>query len=168
MTSESFKNTYLPFHQKMYRIALRLLNNADDAQDAVQDAFLKLWNKRNELHEVANNEAFAVTILRNICLDFLKKEKMDFVDNYVEISAENSLFAEIEMRDNVHKISELIEKLPEPQRQIILFRHWDGFSDEEIVLATGLTEGNIRVLLSRARKTVRENFLKMEMSGFKK
>jgi RNA polymerase sigma-70 factor (ECF subfamily) len=143
----------------MYKIAFRLLENADDAQDAVQDTFVKLWNKRNELSEVTNNEAFAVTVLRNVCLDFLKKEKVVFTNYDENIAYEQSFSHKMEMHENVQKVREIIRQLPENQRKVMILRHWDGLTDEKITQATGLSATNIRVLLSRARKTVKEKFI---------
>lgn len=64
MDSECFKQQYLPWHEKLYRIAFRLLGNAYDAEDMVQEAYLKLWNKRDELAEIKNPESYSVVIIR--------------------------------------------------------------------------------------------------------
>jgi RNA polymerase sigma-70 factor (ECF subfamily) len=156
MDSESFKNTFLPYHKKMYKIAFRLLGNAYDAQDAVQDAFVKLWNKRNDLSKVSNTDAFAVIVLRNICLDFLKKGKIVFTNYDEEIADTQSFAYEIELHEKVQEVRKIVQQLPENQRQVMIMRHWNELTDEKIAQATGLSAANIRVLLSRARKTIRE------------
>jgi RNA polymerase sigma-70 factor (ECF subfamily) len=69
MDAESFKKQYLPHHQKLYRIAYKLLGNQCDAEDMIQEAYLKLWNKREELAEIRNPESFSVILLKNICFD---------------------------------------------------------------------------------------------------
>lgn len=163
MDAETFKKEFLPYHQKLYRIAFRIVHDAASAEDMVQDAFVKLWNKRDEMSKVENTEAFAIIILRNTCLDYLRKTKNEYNIEYdKEIPEEVSLSKEIERRDEVQNIKGLINKLPDQQRQVMMMKHWDGYSDEEIEQMTGLSSGNIRVILSRARKTIREQFLKIE------
>lgn len=163
MDTDTFKKVFLPYHQKLYRIAYRIVQDVANAEDIVQDTFIKLWNKRNDMDDVENTEAFAITILRNTCLDHLRKTKNDYLTNYdTEIPETISLSKQLEVRDEANHVKRLINMLPDPQRQIMVMKHWDGYSDEEIEQVTGLTSGNIRVILSRARKTIREQFLKIE------
>ena len=71
MDVDVFKQRFLPFHPKLYRIAYALLDNKADAEDILQDAYCKLWNKRDELGDIQNPEAFSITLVKNLCLDFL-------------------------------------------------------------------------------------------------
>lgn len=61
MDTAEFKQQFLPYHRKLYRVAFRLTGNPQDAEDMVQEAYLKLWNKRDELADVLNTEAYCVT-----------------------------------------------------------------------------------------------------------
>lgn len=70
MDAESFKRMFLPCHAKLYGVACRLLDNAEDAEDLIQEAYLKLWSKREELTLISNPEAFAVTLVKNMCLTY--------------------------------------------------------------------------------------------------
>ena len=163
MDAETFKKVFLPYHQKLYRIAYRIVQDVANAEDIVQETFIKLWNKRDDLENVENPEAFSIIILRNTCLDHLRKTKHEFQTSYdVDIPEKESLSHQIELQDNAKQIKKLIHKLPDQQRQVMMMKHWDGYSDEEIEQITGLSAGNIRVILSRARKMIREQFLKME------
>ena len=65
MDTESFKREFLPYHRKLYCVAYRLLENAADAEDLVQEAYLKLWDKREGLSVISNPEAFSVTLVKN-------------------------------------------------------------------------------------------------------
>jgi RNA polymerase sigma-70 factor (ECF subfamily) len=163
MDAETFKKVFLPHHQKLYRIAYRLTQNVAESEDIVQEAFIKIWNKRNELKEIENAEAFSVVILRNICVDYLRKTKYEQQIPYdTEVAEDESLTHRIELQDEVAQVKNLINKLPKQQRMIMMMKHWEEYSDEEIEQITGINSGNIRVILSRARKTVREQFFKME------
>jgi RNA polymerase sigma-70 factor (ECF subfamily) len=162
MDAETFKKVFIPYHQKLYRIAYRIVQDAANAEDIVQDTFIKLWNKRDEMENVDNTEAFAIIILRNTSLDHLRKTKNDrYTDYDTDIPETASLSKQIELLDEAEKIKYLINKLPDQQRQVIMMKHWDECSDEEIEQATGLSAGNIRVILSRARKTIREQYIKI-------
>lgn len=161
MDAECFKQQYLPCHEKLYRIAFRLLGNACDAEDMVQEAYLKLWNKRDELAEVKNPESYSVVILKNLCFDFLRSAKDNIDDRAPEdlnIASETSVATEIEIKDEFNRIKEVIFHLPRQQRQVMILRHVNDCSMEEIEKVTGLNAINIRVLLSRARKKIREQF----------
>lgn len=159
MDAETFKKVFLPYHQKLYRIAYRIVQNTTNAEDIVQESFIKLWNKRDELENIDNTEAFAIIILRNTCLDYLRKTKNDYHTSYdADIPETVSLSTQIEIQDDAKYVKSLINKLPEQQRQVMMLKHWDGYTDEEIESMTGISPGNIRVILSRARKTIREQY----------
>lgn len=164
MDAETFKDMFLPYHQKLYRAAYRIVQDVANAEDIVQDVYIKLWNKRSELGNIDNTEVFSMIILRNTCLDFLRKSKKNYQTTYdIDIPEKESLTYQIELKDNTNQVRRIINKLPEQQRQVVMMKHWDGYSDEEIELATGLSPGNIRVLLSRARKTIRERFVNIDL-----
>lgn len=161
MTAAAFKEKYMPYHQKMHRIACRLLEDSSDAEDIVQEAYIKLWNKRDELNHVENTESYCVVLLRNLCLDFLKtknRHRMQSAED-VTIREEKALIVDIENTDEISYIKTIIDQLPEQQRQIVKLRHFDEYSNEEIEEIMGLTSVNTRVLLSRARKKIKELYL---------
>jgi len=158
MNAEEFKRLYYPFHPKLYRIAFVLLNNADDAADILQDTYYKLWDKRTELINVIQPEAFCVRLVKNLCLDFLRaprnrtdNESVESVNVMTGTTPEN----ELESKEKIHQIEALIEQLPEKQRIVIQMRGCGDCSFDEIEAATGESAANVRVLLSRARKTLK-------------
>ncbi|MCL2597791.1 MAG: RNA polymerase sigma factor [Paludibacter sp.] len=163
MDAATFKREFLPISKKLYVVAFRLLENHQDTEDAVQETFTKLWAKRKELSQVSNSEAFAVVTLRNLCLDFLRAKKMEFTDIDDNLPDVENFISEMGKHDKILIIRKLIANLPDMQRKIIKLKIWDNLSDTEIAQATGIGTGNIRVLLWRARKTLKDKFLKIEM-----
>jgi len=166
MTAEEFKRIYYPFHHKLYRIAFALLNNADDSEDILQDTYYKLWSKRDELKNILQPEAFCIKLVKNLCFDFLKaprnrpeNESLEFVNIPTETTPDN----ELESKEKIKQIEALIEQLPEKQRIVIQMRGCGDCSLEEIEEVTGESAANVRVLLSRARKTL-SNMLKNKNS----
>ena len=162
MDANDFKEQFLPYQRRLYRVAFLLMGNAEDAEDMVQEAYLRLWKKRNELpSDIDSMEAYGVTLTKNLCYDALRKAHIDKDERSPEelkISNESTVSHEIEARDEANQVMRLIEGLPEQQRQIILMRDVNDRPYEEIEEETGLSAINIRVLLSRARKRIREQF----------
>ena len=159
MNAEQFKRLYYPFHPKLYRIAFALLNNADDAEDILQDTYYKLWSKRFELINIIQPEAFCVRMVKNLCLDFLRTPQNRLDNEPIEsviISTVTTPENELENREQIHQITSLIKLLPEKQRLVLQMRSYGDCSFEEIEAATGESAANVRVLLSRARKTLKK------------
>ena len=157
MDAAEFKQQFLPYHRKLYRVAFRLTGNPQDAEDMVQEAYLKLWNKRDELADVLNTEAYCVTLIKNLCYDVLRRSQPDEDGRPPEelnLPMDTNIAREIEQRDEVNQVKRLIGRLPEQQKRVILLRDVNDCSFEEIEQATGLNAINIRVLLSRARKKI--------------
>lgn len=160
MDTAEFKRRFLPCHPRLYRVAFRLTGNARDAEDMVQEAYLKLWNRRHELEDILNAEAYGVTLVKNLCYDALRRNRPDEDGPAGELGlpADTDVAREVEQRDEVNQVKRLIGQLPEQQRRVILLRDVNDCSFEEIEQATGLNAVNVRVLLSRARKKIREQF----------
>lgn len=161
MDAAEFKQQFLPCHPKLYRIAFRLMGNAQDAEDMVQEAYLKLWNKRSELTDVQNAEAYSVTLIKHLCYDVLRLQRPEQEGVSAEelpLPTDVNIARETEQRDEVVQVKQLIGRLPGQQQQVITLRDVNGCTFEEIEQATGLNAVNIRVLLSRARKKIREQF----------
>ena len=150
MDAESFKKEFLPYHRKLYCIAYRLLENAADAEDLVQEAYLKLWDKREGLAIIS------------MCFDLLRSGKYALGKQSVELTeVQNVSQADnFEVRDEARQVRHIIAHLPEQQQKIVTLRDVKGCSYEEIEQITGLNATNVRVQLSRARKKIREEFNK--------
>ena len=164
MPASLFKQLLLPLYPRLQRVALRLLGNAEDAEDMVQEVYMKLWNKRDALPDVKDVEAYCVTLTKNMCIDRLRMaevEKEDVDEVPTMLAATDDVEAQVERRDAVEQVKQIIETLPEHQQQVITLRDMEDCSFEEIVEQTGLTAVNIRMLLSRARKTIRERLKKL-------
>ncbi len=154
-----FKQLFLPCHDKMFRVAGRLSGNVQAAEDLVQEAFLRLWLKRNELNIVGDTEAFCVTVVRNLFFDQQRKRHLPLADSepgMLRVATDSNVETEVETADESAIVMRLIDRLPQQQRRIITMKDVEGASYDEIERLTGLTAVNIRVVLSRARKQIRQ------------
>ncbi|HKL66911.1 MAG TPA: RNA polymerase sigma factor [Bacteroidales bacterium] len=163
MTRKEFESDILPFSTQLYRFAFRFLKNREEAEDAIQEVFLKLWKMRDKLSEYNNLKAFAMTVTRNHCLDMLRKKRTDYLDDTgTEDTRTNGMITEdvLEKKEKYNIVTEIIISLPESYRTIIWMHDVDGYNYTEIAEKMGTDVKNLRVKLSRARKMVREELKK--------
>jgi len=147
---------------KLFRFANRLLNNIPEAEDVVQEVFIRLWNRRDSLNTYRSVEAFSMTITKNLCLDRLKS-KRNKTDELTEFNAEIDRITPhftMEINDSYKKVNQLIDQLPEQQRIIVQLRDVEGYEFSEIAEIMEISENTIRVNLSRARKKIRDDMQK--------
>jgi RNA polymerase sigma-70 factor (ECF subfamily) len=161
MDAEHFKRIFLPYHRKLYGMACRLLGNSADAEDMVQETYIKLWQKRMEMDSILSPEGFAVRLLKNSCVDFLRKNRPDGAPLGETLVAE-SLAERVELRDQLQHVQRIMEQLPLQQQQVVALKVWHNLSNEEIEQRTGLKQGNIKMLISRAKRAIRDQYLKWE------
>ena len=162
MELEKFKSDVVPLRNKLQNVAKNMLANEVDAEDAVQETFLRLWNQRSQLSKHPNVGGFAMQTLKNICIDRLRAERHNVSLDGISIAG-NSItpYTFTEQQDSVLIIRNIIDSLPETQRHIITLRDVDGYELGEIAAIIGSEESTVRVNLSRARKAVRDKFVSM-------
>jgi RNA polymerase sigma-70 factor (family 1) len=159
MKSSEFKLLVMPYSSRLYRMAYRLMNSREEAEDIVQEVYVKLWGMRNDLEKYDSIEALCVRITRNLCLDQLRRRKVNHdamkagrlkKENYPETPSES-----LEKKENADLLHTLIAALPEPQRSLVHLRHLEGKEYEEIAEMVNMNVNAIRVSISRARKQMR-------------
>ena len=164
MTTEEFKTELLPKKNKLFRLAFFLLKNREEAEDTIQEIYLKLWDMRNNLAKYNNIEAVMMTMTRNKCLDKLKakREKYGSLNEEINNVPSISPMEQSIQKDMVARVKELMQLLPEQQKTILHLRDVEGYEYKEIKEITGFELNYIRVNLSRARKSIKESLLKLE------
>lgn len=167
MTQSDFMELVIPFKDKVFRLAKRLLVSKDEAEDATQEILLKLWRNKQNIAKYRNIEAFSMTMTKNFCLDRLKSKQAQNLkivhSNYQDEGV--SLQKQIELNDSAGWVSKLMEELPEQQRMILQLRDIEAYDYDEIAKILNMKETAIRVALSRARKTIREKLTKVHHYG---
>ena len=167
MNQSDFLKVVLPFKDKVFRLAKRFLVSTEEAEDATQELLFKLWKNKDKLADYRNIEAFAMTMTKNYCYDRLKSKQASNLtlihSNYKE--KETSLDKKLEYMDSVRKVHLLIENLPDQQKLIIQLRDIEQYDFEEICSMLQMKPIAVRVSLSRARKTIREQLTKQHNYG---
>ncbi|RZJ27013.1 MAG: RNA polymerase sigma factor [Flavobacterium sp.] len=167
MNQIEFMHLINPFKDKLYRLAKRLLVSTEEAEDAIQEVLVKLWNKNQSLAEYKSVEALAMTMTKNYCLDQLKSKRAGNLkivhNNFTDREA--GLQQKVEDRDTWNWVEKAISGLPEQQKMIVQMRDIEQYEFEEIAKILEMNETAIRVALSRARKTIRESITKTHNYG---
>ncbi|MBQ7420771.1 MAG: RNA polymerase sigma factor [Prevotella sp.] len=169
MKNISFRNDVLPLKNELYRLALRITLNPQEAEDVVQDTLIKVWNKRESWTDIESIEAFCLTICRNLALDRLRKadnqhESLEQESNY-EPAAPSNPQDQMIQRDRFEQVRRLINSLPEKQRSCIQLRDLEGKSYKEVAKVLGISEEQVKVNIFRARQAIKNKYQKLETYG---
>lgn len=169
MTQTDFVKLVMPFKDKVFRLAKRLLVSKEEAEDATQEILLKLWSNQNKIEDYKNVEAFSMTMTKNLCLDRLKSKQAQNLkivhSNYQDNNV--SLQKQVELNDSINWVSKIMDELPEQQKIIVQLRDIEDYEFEEIAKVLNMNETAVRVALSRARKTIREQLTNKHSYGIK-
>mgnify|MGYP003505101506 FL=1 len=166
MELNQFKITVVQLRGKLLNYARKLTDDSSEAEDVVQEVMLKLWNIRQKLEEYNSIEALAVRITHNLCMDMWRSKRTDQVslDQVPVVSQTVNPERILEGNDEIRLMREIISSLPTLQQTIIRMKDIEEYETEEIAQITGCSSESIRSNLSRARKKVRDIYLKIKMS----
>ena len=162
MTEKDFGHRIWILKDKMYRYALAIIGNGQDAEDIIQDVFKKLWEERVQLSALDNTDAYVLRMVRNLCIDHIRKERAH--ESRLEalmVESDISYLEQEDLKDMGRLINKIIGKMPERYGTVLHLRDVEGYEMEEISQITGIDTATVRVILSRARKSVREKIIKL-------
>ncbi|MDW3648968.1 MAG: RNA polymerase sigma factor [Bacteroidia bacterium] len=168
MLSEHTYRMFVREHSdSLFRYAYFFLKNQMDAEDVLQECLLKLWDIRKTTTLRGNPRAFVFRMIKNKCIDRLRKEKRNPIGTAEELpetaSAAQAL-STLEVKESKGQLMHIIQQLPELQREILILRNMEGCSIEEIAESLDMKINTVEVYLSRARKKVRAAYTKIEKS----
>jgi RNA polymerase sigma-70 factor (ECF subfamily) len=171
MKKISFRTDVLPLKNELFRLALRITLNREDAEDVVQETMIRVWNRRDQWEQIESIEAFCTTICRNLALDKTKRASNQdaSLDNEGHDAPDHSYSANPEeqavQRDRVERVRRLMDLLPEKQRTCMQLRDVEGKSYKEIATVMDISEQQVKVNIFRARQTIKQEYLKQEKYG---
>lgn len=160
MTEETFEIRFLPMAALLMRRAVRLLGNAVDAEDAVQEVMARMWHERARLEQMENAEGYVAETLKRQCLNMLRSRKpeagTELLEN-AETTGQGPL-ERLERESDRQLMRRLIARQPAKAARMLTLHLFAQLDNAEIAAATGESELNVRVTLSRARKRLMEEF----------
>ena len=148
---------FTALREQMLSLAERITGNRDDAADAVQDAFVKLWQHNERYQTMTHAQGAGMTAVRNLSIDMVRRNARR-TDVELENAADNVMDTTDEERNLTYQqVRRIIDhELSPKQRTIIDLREMEGLDFDDIANRLDMTAANVRVELSRARKRVRE------------
>ncbi|MFT5264960.1 MAG: RNA polymerase sigma factor (sigma-70 family) [Polaribacter sp.] len=168
MTWKPYINQLLPLKDKLYRLALRVVGTEAEAEDVVQEVFMKMWKKRDEAATILNKEAWIVQMTKNLAIDKSRSKhrrtlsiNKDF--DLVGIQPQPDRVAEVQ--DTVSRVHQLIATLPEKQKMVIQLRDIEGHSYQEISEMLDMPMNSVKATLFRARQFLKTQIEKANDYG---
>ena len=169
MSLEDFTNLILPIKNKLFRFSLRIVGNVAEAEDVVQEVFIKVWNKRNELANYSNIEAWCMTLTKNQSLDKLRSKHRradSFKEGFdIPTAKSDNPYHQTTYKDTLDRVQKLLGELPEKQRLVMQLRDIEGLPYQEIADALDISLQQVKVNLYRARQQIRTQLLNTESYG---
>ncbi len=157
MTSAKFTEDYLPLKDDLYKVAFYILESEPDAEDAVQDLYLKLWDAGDALDTIRVPKAYCISLLRNICIDRLRRYRPEGEEKIPQQAADDILQDErMSERQKIEAAIKQMTSLSDSERIVLKLKVFDDLSYEEIQKRTGLSQLSMRVHLSNARRKIRK------------
>lgn len=162
MSSDKFHQLILPMKEKLFRLALSIVRDEAEAEDVLQDVFLKLWKKKDEWRDVENLEAYCFRATKNMSIDKLESaaiRKTDHIDPEKESLAfvdTRTPYRDLANREQANFLYKCIDELSENQKQVFQLREIEGMSYREISEMLHISEDLVKINLHRARKKLKE------------
>jgi len=170
MNNISFRNDILPLKNVLFRLALRITLNREDAEDVVQDTLMKVWNRRAEWHRIDSLEAFCMTVCRNLSLDKIKKAghatgSLEHTGAETADRTGNDPYERTMQKDRFETVKKLMDGLPEKQRSCMQLRDFEGKSYKDIAKVMQISEEQVKVNIFRARQTIKQRYVEIDRYG---
>ncbi len=150
MTTKEYNQTVDNHSDGLFRFALKTLKDKMQAEDIVQEAFARLWEKKDTVQD-GKAKSYLFQTAYNLMVDFFRNEKK-YTDSIPPERSEKA-FAP---HDIQHVLNQALDKLPDIQKTVLLLRDYEGYNYQEIGEITALTESQVKVYIFRARTAMKE------------
>ena len=165
MDHQTFKQHIIPLQSAMQLLAERMLGDVADAEDVVQDVFVALWSRRDDLDRVVRLEAYCMQMVRMRCIDIIRRRKRQQEHSEtIRNLTDEEVFTEVEeVQERSALLGRLLEELPEKQRKAITMKYIDECTTQQMEEALQMSSSNVYTTLSRALQTLKDklNHLKI-------
>ena len=168
MTWKPLIEQLLPLKDKLFRLALRVVGDESEAEDVVQEVFIKMWKRREEANEIDNKEAWCVRLTKNLAIDKTRskhKRTIALSTDFDLVGVQPQPDRVAEVKDTLSRVHTLIASLPEKQKLVIQLRDVEGYAYQEISEMLDMPLNTVKVTLFRARQFLKKELLKADDYG---
>lgn len=164
MQLKEFTKMVLPFKDKMYRLALRIVGNTHEAEDVVQEVMIKVWKKRDYVETITNLEAWCMTLTKNEAIDQTRSKHRRNVGIDTQFDMQDSgpsAHKKMEVSETLESVKNMINELPEKYKIVVHLRDVEEMTYDEIAEVSGFSKDQVKVYLHRGRKKLREQIINL-------
>ncbi len=162
MTADEFKTRYMAYHKRLYRLAYVMTSDPHDAEDLLQDLYLKMWQLRDRINSISNPEAFMATVMRRMFYDRVRAKAGEISTTSLaearDVTASNGVDEQLERQEEWTEFEAFISELPPKEQKVIRMHILEDRDYREIGSLTGLAQGSIRALVMRAKNKIKQRF----------
>ena len=164
---KAFNNLFLIYGKRIFRFAVGYLKSEVDAEELVQDVFLKVWEKRFELKENLSFKSYLFTIAFNIIRKHFVKKALTakYFEQQVIEDADLSTIQHIDFQSTKKAIDQLVEQLPARRKEVFIKSRFEGLTVKEISDELGTSPKTVENQLGEALKFIREHLGKEDFAG---
>ena len=154
MTTDRFMDEVRDMRPMLLSVAKGILDSDEEAEDVVQDAMLRLWQLREE--PIRNPKGFARTVVRNLSLSKVRRRPLTVDINQADLATTDDTATD--RNEQIDRMMELVDALPTMQQTVLRLRHMQDMTMADIASLIGTSEVAVRQSLSRARRSIIEQF----------
>ncbi len=158
----AFDRVYELYSHKLFSFVFKILKNEADADDIVQEVFVKIWESRHKLEDHKLLNSYIFTIAYNNSIDLIRKrinntKYLENLKKFASINVSATIISQIEFNELNHQAEKLIANLPERQKQVYLLHREDGLTYPEIAEKLGISKNTVENHMVKALRYLREN-----------
>jgi RNA polymerase sigma-70 factor (ECF subfamily) len=168
MQMKDFTHTVNTLKDSLYRFSLRIVGRTDEAEDVVQEVFIKCWERRKDFDAVRNMDAMMMKMVKNLSIDKLrsKHHRLEDINHVADHDSQNpSPASQTEVKDAVDRVGLLIQELPLKQQMVFQLREIEEKTYKEIEAILEIPESQVKVNLFRARNYIKTGLIKADAYG---
>lgn len=160
MSEQTLISAFSRWRNRLLRQALRFLPSKEDAEDVLQDAFIRLWAKAEQIETEKDAASLATVVIRNMAVDHYRQQKRKPQTTDVEMMDLQEETADIDERRQL--VDEIMRRVLTPlQLRIVELREYEGLGYDEVASILGMQQPAVRMQLSRARRAIREEYVRV-------
>ena len=160
MSEQTLISAFSRWRNRLLRQALRFLPSKEDAEDVLQDAFIRLWEKAEQIETEKDAASLATVVIRNMAVDHYRQQKRKPQTTDVEMLDLQEETADIDERRQL--VDEIMQRVLTPlQLRIVELREYEGLGYDEVASILGMQQPAVRMQLSRARRAIREEYVRV-------